>query len=531
MRFWRSTFVSFLVLLTAGCGGGGSNSNVPPASQTVSGVAATGSPISGTVYLKDSSSPAKEISNQINSDGSYSFDVTSFTAPFMLKAVGTANAQNYTLYSLAGAPGIANINPLSHLAVVRANNGADPASLYANLTPAQAQDIKTALAIIIPQLQAMLQQVLSQYGVASTNFVSDKYTANHMGLDLLFDMITIVINNSTLTMSNRVSGAAILTTTLSGNTLSGQVVTANIPTIASQIAGAVYAYPASATVAFGGTASFKAIVIGAANQAITWNVVEAGGGIITSAGVYTAPASAGTYHVKATSVADTTKSTTVLVLVTAAGDTSSTPSFGPFTDAMFSNRVILGDGTKIFTADHKVLFVLDSPISPVGTWAVSSDNVLTITTATGSTAYKFQAYAGTGALTIKNIATISNVTAGTSTDWALQTISYISFPSLYSNFASELAGRTLTVSLATGTPATLTFIYIGGTGNLIVSGVTVPFTYTVNASGVISVVTAAGIITIAAEYPPSAITGGKTAFPVAWTSLDKVTYYGTGIIQ
>lgn len=330
MRKLLALAISLVIfsMLLAGCGGGSSTSGtnntvIPPtAAKTVTGVAATGTPISGTVYLKDSSSPATEISTPINSDGSYSFDVSGLTAPFILKAVGSANGQNYTLYSLAGEPGIANINPLSHLAVVRANNGADPASLYANLTPTQVQAIKTALATIIPQIQALLQQVLSQYGVTTTNFISDAYAANHMGLDLLFDMITIVASNGSLTITNRMSGAAILTTTLSGNTLSGQLVTANIPTIATQAVGAVYVYPASTSVATGGSASFKSIVLGTTNQTITWNVVEASGGSITIAGVYMAPSTAGTYHVKATSVADTSKTATATITVTGGGSTA-----------------------------------------------------------------------------------------------------------------------------------------------------------------------------------------------------------------
>lgn len=307
-----------------GCGGSGSSStslnntgNNQLSSQTVSGVAATGTVISGNVYLKDSSNPAKEISTPINADGSFSFDVTGLTAPFLLKAVGTAGGQNYILYSLAGTPGIANINPLSNLAVVQANSGVDPASLYANLTPDQLQALKSALATVMPQIKTLLQQMLSQYGVATTNFISDTYTANHSGLDLLFDMIAIVINNGSLTISNKVNGASILATTLSGNILSGQIETANIPTISTQAVGAAYAYPASDTIATGGRVSFKAIVIGAINQAVTWSVIEAGGGSVTSEGVYTAPSNAGTYHVKATSVADASKSITTTVTVTA----------------------------------------------------------------------------------------------------------------------------------------------------------------------------------------------------------------------
>src|SRR5450631_2986195 len=175
--------VAFLALY--GCGGGSSTSGAnatgttPASSKAVSGVAATGTPLVGAVYLKDSSSPAQEISLPIGADGSYSFDVTNLTAPFILKAVGTANGVTYTLYSLAGSSGNVNINPLSQLAVVQANSGADPASLYANATTAQLQTVNTALTTVIPQIQTLLQQILSQYAATETNFISDVYTANH----------------------------------------------------------------------------------------------------------------------------------------------------------------------------------------------------------------------------------------------------------------------------------------------------------------------------------------------------------------
>ena len=58
-----------------------------------------------------------------------------------------------------------------------------------------------------------------------------------------------------------------------------------------------------------GTATFTAVVAqGAGNQAVNWSVLEAGGGTITSAGVYTAPSTPGTYHIVATSQADPAQS-------------------------------------------------------------------------------------------------------------------------------------------------------------------------------------------------------------------------------
>jgi hypothetical protein len=57
----------------------------------------------------------------------------------------------------------------------------------------------------------------------------------------------------------------------------------------------------SAVLNTGSSFTLTATVHNASNSAVTWSVVEAGGGSITAAGVYTAPAIPGTYTVKATS--------------------------------------------------------------------------------------------------------------------------------------------------------------------------------------------------------------------------------------
>src|SRR5579871_4237063 len=77
----------------------------------------------------------------------------------------------------------------------------------------------------------------------------------------------------------------------------------------------------SVTLAAGATQQFTAFVNGTNNTAVTWSVDNVNGGnptvgAITSAGLYTAPNSAGTHIVTATSVADTTKSASATVTVT-----------------------------------------------------------------------------------------------------------------------------------------------------------------------------------------------------------------------
>jgi hypothetical protein len=64
-----------------------------------------------------------------------------------------------------------------------------------------------------------------------------------------------------------------------------------------------------------GTQAFTATVTGTANTAVTWSVVESTGGSITAAGLYTAPNAAGSFHVRAVSVADPAKSAQAPVAV------------------------------------------------------------------------------------------------------------------------------------------------------------------------------------------------------------------------
>lgn len=140
---WKSMVwaVICVVLCLAGCGGGSRFSSP----QVVTGVAATGGAMSGTVYLKDSSTPSKEASAPIQPDGSFALDVGRMTAPFILKAVGAANGKSYTLYSFATKTGTTNVNPLSNLAVAIANGGTDLSALYLTPDPVKLQAIKVAL--------------------------------------------------------------------------------------------------------------------------------------------------------------------------------------------------------------------------------------------------------------------------------------------------------------------------------------------------------------------------------------------------
>jgi hypothetical protein len=76
--------------------------------------------------------------------------------------------------------------------------------------------------------------------------------------------------------------------------------------------------PLAAQLAPGGTITFTASVTGSVDTGVVWSVQEgATGGSVSAAGVYRAPAVAGTYHVVAASHADASKVQVATVTVTA----------------------------------------------------------------------------------------------------------------------------------------------------------------------------------------------------------------------
>jgi len=106
----------------------------------------------------------------------------------------------------------------------------------------------------------------------------------------------------------------IVVTSVADRSLSDTATVTVMPVIAVNLV------PKNASTTTGGTIAFSATVSGTTSgqsTAVKWSVQEPGGGAVDAAGLYVAPASTGTFHVIAASVADPTKNDVATVAVTA----------------------------------------------------------------------------------------------------------------------------------------------------------------------------------------------------------------------
>lgn len=193
-----------------GCGGGGGSSSDKTPSETLSGTAAAGAAIIGQVIVKGSAGAS--ISTDIEADGSYSVDVSSLLAPYMLRATGRVGGKEYKLHSFAEKAdigGTINITPFTDL--ILANVAGELASSrfdngdFSNFTP---EDIEEQEA----ELQNKLSNVLNALGVSNTiDLLRTKFSANHSGLDAALDIIRIETNQETniATIRNFIDGQSI----------------------------------------------------------------------------------------------------------------------------------------------------------------------------------------------------------------------------------------------------------------------------------------------------------------------------------
>ncbi len=201
------------VFSLAGCGGSSSTTPAvvtpplvvtpPPVTvtppTTLSGTAAIGAPIRGTVFAIDVngriSPPATTAAL-----GAFTVDVAGMTAPFILSITGTAGGNLVTLNSIATAAGqTVNITPLTDL-IVSTASGQPGGSALASLCAPVASVVPAACTAALTEAArpakldaavAAVVAMISPINTAGTNPLTGAFSANGTGMDAILDQILV----------------------------------------------------------------------------------------------------------------------------------------------------------------------------------------------------------------------------------------------------------------------------------------------------------------------------------------------------
>ncbi|KHT62822.1 hypothetical protein RJ45_15080 [Photobacterium gaetbulicola] len=197
----------FITIIATGCNSGSSNDTKTNNEQWISGTAAIGAPLSGTLTVKGSNNEI--IQATINNNGSFQVDLNDptvnppLTPPYRLYARGIANGETYEQHSyldafIEGEDNIVNVTPFTDIIVSRA--AGELAAIY--FARDDANDLSTVeLKAQEQMLREVLKPVFEELGVdISLNLMSSAFEANNTGLDSILDAIETNQNHETLTV-------------------------------------------------------------------------------------------------------------------------------------------------------------------------------------------------------------------------------------------------------------------------------------------------------------------------------------------
>jgi hypothetical protein len=204
------------LLLTA-CSGGGdspSGTSTGAASTTISGTAAGGAPLIGTMTVKDSKGVERSRNIDLAAAGAYTIDVTGLTPPFVLRADGTVGGTSVTYFSGTDSVvtnGSINVNITPFTGLIIGNiAGQIAANYYANgnfgtLTAQALNDAQQ-------QLRDRLLPLLQAVGLNNTvDLLRASFSANGTGIDAALDVVKVTVDpiTNTATILNLANNQAI----------------------------------------------------------------------------------------------------------------------------------------------------------------------------------------------------------------------------------------------------------------------------------------------------------------------------------
>lgn len=187
-----------------GTGGSGGSS---VAAASISGTAALGAPLVGSVTVKDALGATR--TSPIGTNGSYKVDVSGMTAPFIFRAEGTVNGMTAAVHSIATATdvdGTINITQLTNLVV--SNIAGQIASNYFDKFDKDSNAGLASKALVdaeVSKLREKLLPVLTALGVdAAIDLLHGTFTPLSDPIDKALDVIRVSYDPAanTATISN-----------------------------------------------------------------------------------------------------------------------------------------------------------------------------------------------------------------------------------------------------------------------------------------------------------------------------------------
>lgn len=206
--------ITVALSLLSACGGGDDGAAAPPstppatATVQVTGLAATGAAIANAT-ITATNARGERATATTNAAGNFTVNIAD-GAPYLLSV---ADAAGRLWYSYAQAAGVANINPMTTLALLQANANrplADLASAWSSRQLTATQVLDAAKVV-----NANLASVLQGRGIdpSAANPFTLSFTANGTGFDAVLDAMRVSINCSATSCTqtiNSPSGTALV---------------------------------------------------------------------------------------------------------------------------------------------------------------------------------------------------------------------------------------------------------------------------------------------------------------------------------
>jgi len=185
-RIASMVFAVSAIILVSGC----SSSDSTPAPTTLTGTAATGAPIDGTVYVKDAKGIEKSIATTAN--GSFTLDVPGMTPPYLLKVTPSTGPELYSFASQNGQT--VNLTPTTNLAMFLAYGKNDLNTLYLgwNGTAVTASDVDAAEGTVRANLVTEMEA--KGLDVANFDLFTTPFKADGLGIDGVMDGLKIAVS-------------------------------------------------------------------------------------------------------------------------------------------------------------------------------------------------------------------------------------------------------------------------------------------------------------------------------------------------